>query len=88
MQPHGPDTEAFNLASTAELGPVKLEGTMAFMFETVHPQRVSTYAAHLPQLQDHYADCWAGLEKRFTGAPSEPSNGPAAARSARGHKPC
>ena len=77
MQPHGPDTEAFNLASTAELGPVKLEGTMAFMFETVHPQRVSTYAAHLPQLQDHYADCWAGLEKRFTGAPSEPSNGPA-----------
>jgi homogentisate 1,2-dioxygenase len=65
MQPHGPDTEAFEHASTVELGPVKLSGTMAFMFETRYPQRVSEYAANLPQLQDDYVDCWAGLEKRF-----------------------
>jgi len=38
---------------------------MAFMFETRYPQRVSEYAANLPQLQDDYVDCWAGLEKRF-----------------------
>jgi homogentisate 1,2-dioxygenase len=38
---------------------------MAFMFETRYPQRVSAYAANLPQLQDDYADCWAGLDKRF-----------------------
>jgi homogentisate 1,2-dioxygenase len=65
MQPHGPDTEAFEHASTVELGPVKLSGTMAFMFETRYPQRVSEYAANLPGLQDDYADCWAALEKRF-----------------------
>ena len=41
MLPHGPDTEAFQEASTAELEPVKLRGTMAFMFETRFPQRVS-----------------------------------------------
>jgi homogentisate 1,2-dioxygenase len=77
MQPHGPDTEAFENASTAELGPVKLTGTMAFMFETVYPQKVSRYAANLPQLQDDYADCWVGLDKRFTGAPVEPAQGQA-----------
>jgi len=70
MQPHGPDTEAFEDASTADLGPVKLEGTMAFMFETCYPQKVSEYAANLPQLQDNYADCWAGLDKRFN--PDQP----------------
>jgi len=65
MQPHGPDTEAFERASSVELGPVKLAGTMAFMFETRFPQRVSRYAALLPQLQQHYADCWIGLDRRF-----------------------
>jgi homogentisate 1,2-dioxygenase len=65
MQPHGPDAEAFERASTAQLAPVKLEGTMAFMFETCYPQRVSRYAAELPQLQQDYVDCWDGLDKRF-----------------------
>jgi len=66
MQPHGPDAEAFEQASTTDLGPVRLEGTMAFMFETCHPQRVSRYAAQAPELQQDYAQCWAGLEKRFS----------------------
>ncbi len=70
MQPHGPDAEAFEGASAAELGPVKLNGTMAFMFETCYPQKVSKYAANLPQLQDDYADCWADLQKRFN--PEQP----------------
>jgi homogentisate 1,2-dioxygenase len=51
MLPHGPDADAFEKASTAELKPHKLEGTMAFMFETRLPQRVTAYAAALPQLQ-------------------------------------
>jgi len=67
MLPHGPDAEAFEEASTAELKPFKYEGTMAFMFETRFPQRVTKYAAELPELQDNYVDCWLGLEKRFTG---------------------
>ena len=45
MLPHGPDVEAFENASNAELKPHKLEGTMAFMFETRFPQRVTAYAA-------------------------------------------
>ena len=69
MLPHGPDAEAFGHASTAELQPRKLEGTMAFMFETRLPQRVSPYAAALPELQDDYADCWAGLQKQFRNTP-------------------
>jgi len=38
---------------------------MAFMFETRLPQRVTAYAAGLPQLQTDYVDCWRGLPKRF-----------------------
>jgi homogentisate 1,2-dioxygenase len=67
MLPHGPDAEAFAAASTQELAPVKQRDTMAFMFETRFAQRVSRYAVQLPELQDDYADCWLGLEKRFTG---------------------
>jgi homogentisate 1,2-dioxygenase len=65
MLPHGPDHEAFEAASNAELKPVKLAGTLAFMFETRFPQRVTAYAATSPTLQADYADCWKGLAKRF-----------------------
>jgi homogentisate 1,2-dioxygenase len=65
MLPHGPDAEAFLAASTVELAPRKLSDTLAFMFETYLPQRVSPWAAALPQLQTAYVDCWAGLAKRF-----------------------
>ena len=65
MLPHGPDAEGFEKASTAELKPQKLDGTMAFMFETRYPQQVSDYAASLDSLQSDYAECWAGLERRF-----------------------
>ena len=70
MLPHGPDAEAFERASTAALKPHKLEGTMAFMFETRFAQHVTRYAAELPQRQRDYVECWAGLAKRFD--PSKP----------------
>jgi homogentisate 1,2-dioxygenase len=65
MLPHGPDTDAFNAASAATLKPHKLEGTMAFMFETYLPQRVTSWAAGLAELQHEYTDCWRGLARRF-----------------------
>ncbi len=65
MLAHGPDAPAFEHASTVELKPVKLTGTMAFMFETRFPQRVTAHAARLPTLQDSYIGCWDGLKKRF-----------------------
>ncbi len=70
MLPHGPDAQAFEGASRATLGPVKLAGTLAFMFETRFAQRVTAYAAGLAELQQDYADCWSGLVKHFD--PSRP----------------
>ena len=66
MAPHGPDAEAFQRASTVELEPERLRGTLAFMFETRYPQRVTRFAAESPQLQADYADCWTPLPVRFT----------------------
>jgi homogentisate 1,2-dioxygenase len=65
MLPHGPDRDAFEHASTVELKPVKLTNTLAFMFETRFPQRVTKYAAELATLQPDYAACWDGLDKKF-----------------------
>ncbi|WP_112264225.1 homogentisate 1,2-dioxygenase [Lentzea terrae] len=70
MMPHGPDAKAFEAGSTEEMKPVKQEGTLAFMFETRFPQRVTAYAAESPQRQRDYANCWSGLVKRFT--PEQP----------------
>ena len=67
MLPHGPDTEAFSKATQGELEPEKLSGTMAFMFETRFPQHLTQFAAELNALQQDYPECWAGLEKTFTG---------------------
>ena len=65
MLPHGPDTNAFEKASNAELQPHKLEGTMAFMFETRFPQRVTAFAAGIAQFQSDYAAYGHSLRKHF-----------------------
>ena len=72
MLPHGPDGQAFEHASNCELEPVKLTDTMAFMFETRFPQRLTKYAAGLEQLQDDYVDCWRDLGKRFDPGSKQP----------------
>jgi homogentisate 1,2-dioxygenase len=65
MLPHGPDVQSFKSASTGELKPVKLTGTMAFMFETRFPQHVTKYGAELETRHDDYLECWSGLERNF-----------------------
>jgi homogentisate 1,2-dioxygenase len=75
MLPHGPDTEAFMKASTVDLKPVKLSGTMAFMFETRFAQQPTEFAARLPTLQPDYAACWDGLDRNFD--PARPEWNPA-----------
>lgn len=72
MLPHGPDEQAFEHASNVPLGPTKLTGTMAFMFETRFPQRVTRWASELPELQESYIDCWTGLRKHFDPNRREP----------------
>ena len=69
MLPHGPDAMAFEQASNGDLKPVKLENTLAFMFESCLPQHPTPYALALETLQDDYAECWSGLRKRFDGKP-------------------
>ncbi|WNJ93948.1 homogentisate 1,2-dioxygenase [Bosea sp. 685] len=65
MLPHGPDASAFEHASTGEQKPVKLTNTLAFMFESRFPQKLTKFASELATLQSNYIDCWDGLKKRF-----------------------
>ncbi len=65
MLPHGPDVDAFEDASNAELKPHKLEATMAFMFETRFPQRVTAFAAQSKSLQKGYGAYGHRLKKHF-----------------------
>lgn len=69
MLAHGPDSSGYEKASHAELTPVKLDHTLAFMFETRFPQMLTRYAAESPNLQRDYIDCWRDLKKRFNGTP-------------------
>jgi len=52
MLAHGPDAPGFEKASRSELKPVKLDNTMAFMFETRFPQMLTRYGAELETRQD------------------------------------
>lgn len=67
MSPHGPDAETTHRAETAELKPHRLEGTMAFMFETHAVYRTSMAASLIATEQRGYDECWAGLQARFEG---------------------
>ncbi|HMO79807.1 MAG TPA: homogentisate 1,2-dioxygenase [Pyrinomonadaceae bacterium] len=65
MSAHGPDLDAFEKASNADLKPQKLEGTMAFMFESRYIIRPTRFAVECPQLQSDYYTVWQGLRKYF-----------------------
>ena len=67
MSPHGNDADVFELASQADLEPVYLDGTMAFMFETRLLYRPTRFALETPALQKDYFECWQGLQKHFNG---------------------
>ena len=72
MLPHGPDRDAFEGASKAELKPHRLIDTMAFMFETRFPQRVTAFAAGIEQLQKDYGYYGRELRKHFDPSSPEP----------------
>ena len=63
MNGHGPDAETHRRASEAELKPVKLADTLAFMFESRWVIRPTREAMELPGLQSDYDECWSGFEK-------------------------
>ena len=61
MSGHGPDVESWQGASNAELKPVKIEGTMAFMIESCWPYRPTQFA--LDRAQPDYDLAWADFPK-------------------------
>jgi homogentisate 1,2-dioxygenase len=65
MSAHGPDQDAFDKASNADLKPQKLSGTLAFMFESRYVIRPTRFAMESAQLQREYFEVWQGLRKNF-----------------------
>lgn len=63
MSGHGPDQATYEAAIAADLKPHKIEGTLAFMFETRAPIRVTKWAESSPLMQLDYDDCWSGFDK-------------------------
>ena len=63
MSGHGPDQASWQGATSAELKPHRIDGTMAFMFETRWPVQPTRWALETPTMQLDYDDCWTGFEK-------------------------
>jgi len=61
MSGHGPDVDSWRKASEAELKPVKIADTMAFMVETCWPYRPTAFA--LERAQADYDLAWADFPK-------------------------
>ena len=61
MNAHGPDLASWEAASSAELKPHKIDGTMAFMVESCWPFRPTGYA--LKTAQPDYDAAWSGFPK-------------------------
>ncbi len=63
MSDHGPDEASYKGATQAELKPHKIDGTMAFMFESRWVIRPTKYALETSALQADYDACWTGFPK-------------------------
>ena len=63
MSDHGPDVASHKKATEAELGPHKIDGTMAFMFESRWVIRPTKFALETSALQGDYDACWTGFPK-------------------------
>lgn len=70
MVPHGPDAEAYQKASTAELRPHKLDNTLAFMSESRYRWVPTACAMQSGSLDSAYASCWQGLPDHFRNPPA------------------
>lgn len=62
---HGPDQEAFEKATNAELKPTYIDDTLQFMFETRYVLQPTRFALEGGLLQRDYLECWEGLKKHY-----------------------
>jgi homogentisate 1,2-dioxygenase len=63
MSGHGPDLASYEKAVAAELRPHKIEGSMAFMFESRAVIRPTAWACSSALLQPNYDAVWEGFRK-------------------------
>jgi homogentisate 1,2-dioxygenase len=63
MAGHGPDRASYEKAVATDLKPMKIEDSMAFMFESRWVIRPTRWATETPLMQLDYDDCWAGFTK-------------------------
>lgn len=66
MSAHGPDADVVEKATTADLKPAYLSGTLAFMFESRYILR-PTESALKTGLQEDYFEVWQQIPKMFDG---------------------
>ena len=63
MSGHGPDKATYEKSIAADLKPHKIEGTMAFMFESRSVIVPTRWAVESPLCQPDYDDAWSSFEK-------------------------
>ena len=63
MNAHGPDAVSTRAAMESELAPFKIDGTLAFMFESRWVIRPTAHAMAIPERQHDYDTCWDGFVK-------------------------
>jgi homogentisate 1,2-dioxygenase len=62
---HGPDADTYAKASTVALKPQKLDGTLAFMFESRWTILPTKQAMEAHWRQPNYDAVWSGLTRNF-----------------------
>lgn len=62
---HGPEGDVFAKASTADLKPVKMQNTMAFLFESPQVYAPTDFALQTEILQKNYFECWQNVKRNF-----------------------
>ncbi|MCO6441388.1 MAG: homogentisate 1,2-dioxygenase, partial [Nitrococcus mobilis] len=69
LTPHGPDAKTFKAATQTPLQPVYLSDTLAFMFESRYPYRVTPQALSASFRQHDYVQVWQDLQPQFDPPP-------------------
>lgn len=65
MSAHGPDNATVEKAENADLQPQKLNGALAFMFESRFPMHATDIALKAKTRQGDYHTVWKDIQKRF-----------------------
>ena len=63
MNAHGPDRTSYDNAVAADLKPLKIADTMAFMFESRHILKTTPFSQATPLLQGDYDQVWDDFAK-------------------------